>query len=325
MNGPVKQKRTIRWTSSPHPLPRPPRPRPKRRFALIAISSTLIVCSAAIGIAALGMKQNATQHVVEEAQPVRSASAQPASSRTPAQEDRRTAPRLKASAERKDKAGETAPQPPAPDNPRWRRAFAAPGPTASEKSAALRRKLVDLGSERIDSRLRARADGLESDPTGSISAQTAYAEVSVAETADQIAALEAIVVPDKQDAEKSGDASASAPVSWEAQASDMRQAWTSDAVNFRAQPGTDAEILGVVPRGAAIEASADCMSWCAVSYDGRHGWIFKDYVRFSQTASAPAESTSNPAQAEEPQAQAEKPLPPPTRAHTTLERTRSSR
>lgn len=327
MNGPVAKKRTIRWTSSPHPLPRPPRPRPRRRFAFIAVSSTLVACSLAAGIAVFGMKRNAAPDVTDSMQPLHSDPTHAmASAQTSGREPERIASRLKAPAQHKGTvAPRTAPEPPATDHPRWQQAFAALGPAVSEKSAVLRRKLISLGRERMESKQSPGHAGAETAPVASILGQTAYAEVSAAETADEIAALEAIVVPDEPKAVEERDAPAQPPVSWETEASNMRRASASEAVNLRAQPGTEGRVLAVVPAGAQIEASADCTSWCAVSYDGRHGWIFKDYIRFNETASVAPETHSGSAQVGEPQRRAEKPLPPPTRANTTLERTRSSR
>lgn len=50
-------------------------------------------------------------------------------------------------------------------------------------------------------------------------------------------------------------------------------------VNLRGGPSDDAEVLLVVPGNAAIEAETGC-NWCAVSYDGRDGYIYKNFINY---------------------------------------------
>ncbi|MBO6717469.1 MAG: SH3 domain-containing protein [Rhizobiaceae bacterium] len=50
-------------------------------------------------------------------------------------------------------------------------------------------------------------------------------------------------------------------------------------VNLRAGPADDAEVLLVVPGSADIEAQTGC-NWCAVTYDGREGYIYKNFISY---------------------------------------------
>lgn len=63
----------------------------------------------------------------------------------------------------------------------------------------------------------------------------------------------------------------------QAAASSLRPAAVKGAVNLRAGPDNGARVLTVVPGGAAIEAEEDC-NWCAASYDGRSGFIYKSFI-----------------------------------------------
>lgn len=60
----------------------------------------------------------------------------------------------------------------------------------------------------------------------------------------------------------------------------MRAATATQYVNMRAGPDDDTEVLMVVPAQARIEAEADC-GWCAVAYQGRSGYIYRSFIRYS--------------------------------------------
>lgn len=56
-------------------------------------------------------------------------------------------------------------------------------------------------------------------------------------------------------------------------------ATVKSAVNLRAAPRSGSEVLSVVPAKAQIEAQRDC-NWCAVTYDGRKGFIYKSFIDY---------------------------------------------
>lgn len=102
--------------------------------------------------------------------------------------------------------------------------------------------------------------------------------VPVAETEDEIARLEAM-----QQSAISGLVEAQAQDEDTAaieQEPSLRAAVASAAVNLRAAPRDDADVLLIVPAKSALEAEPDCESWCAVSYDGRSGYIYKDFLDY---------------------------------------------
>lgn len=51
-------------------------------------------------------------------------------------------------------------------------------------------------------------------------------------------------------------------------------------VNLRAAPGNESEVITVVPFDAALMAEKDCPHWCAVTYDGRKGYIYKSLIGY---------------------------------------------
>lgn len=60
----------------------------------------------------------------------------------------------------------------------------------------------------------------------------------------------------------------------------MKNGVTNRAVNMRASPRAGASVLGVVPAQTALKIEQGCRDWCAVSYDGRSGYIYKSFISY---------------------------------------------
>lgn len=102
-------------------------------------------------------------------------------------------------------------------------------------------------------------------------------EVDVAETEEEIAALEA-----RQQLEVEEDVGTPSPSVEEAAIVPLpqkRDATTTNYVNMRAAANDEAEVLEVVPALAEIEAQEDC-DWCAVTYEGRTGYIYRTFISY---------------------------------------------
>lgn len=135
--------------------------------------------------------------------------------------------------------------------------------------------------------------------------QQAANDVPVADTEDQVVALEArmervsayFVQPDGSAvvsayaSDQAGSASASAarrevatavvkPAAQPApaKATGLQDAVTTKWVNMHAGPDNDAQVVTVVPANASIKAPASCKFWCEVEFKGQHGYIYKDFV-----------------------------------------------
>lgn len=146
---------------------------------------------------------------------------------------------------------------------------AAAGPALAPVAAAAARP---LGPSRPDPGLTA------SIPRIMLDADASGSPVPVAESEEELLALEAIQMQEVETDLSQPSPEATAAID---PASDvpMRTAVTTKYVNMRAGPGDDAEVLLVVPARAEIEAEADC-GWCAVSYDGRSGFIYKSFISY---------------------------------------------
>lgn len=102
--------------------------------------------------------------------------------------------------------------------------------------------------------------------------------VPVAETDDEIAALEAIQRREVE--EDIGPPSEEQTASIGQPASGPRaQATTTRYVNMRSGPSDDADIIVVVPALVEVEAETGC-NWCAVAYEGRSGYIYKTFLSY---------------------------------------------
>lgn len=53
-------------------------------------------------------------------------------------------------------------------------------------------------------------------------------------------------------------------------------------VNMRAGPNTGQPVVSVVPGGSTVEL-IQCDHWCQVSFGGQQGWIYRDFINFSDS------------------------------------------
>lgn len=101
--------------------------------------------------------------------------------------------------------------------------------------------------------------------------------VEVAETADEVEALEAI--QREQIAEDVGEPSPEETSSVAPPDVARVPATTTRYVNMRAGPDDNAQVLEVLPAQATVNAEANC-DWCSVSYKGREGYVYKTFLTY---------------------------------------------
>ncbi|MBO6903117.1 MAG: SH3 domain-containing protein [Rhizobiaceae bacterium] len=101
--------------------------------------------------------------------------------------------------------------------------------------------------------------------------------VAVAETVEELLVLEEIQRREVEAdlARRSSEITAAVQPESDPKVSAIATNW----VNMRTGPSDDADVLMVVPGGANIQAETGC-SWCAVSYDGRDGYIYKSFISY---------------------------------------------
>lgn len=100
--------------------------------------------------------------------------------------------------------------------------------------------------------------------------------VPIAETEDDIERLEEMQLQENGGAREQRQPAGEAP----AETDPLRAAVASASVNMRAGPSDEAEVLAIVPAKSEIKAEPDCQSWCAVSYQGKTGYIYKNFVDY---------------------------------------------
>lgn len=103
-------------------------------------------------------------------------------------------------------------------------------------------------------------------------------DIPVAETDDEIAALEEEQARENNDS-LGEDAAGSAESAAAPPAAGMRPAIVTSAVNLRASPDNDAQVVKVLPDGADIQAEDDC-GWCRASHGGVTGYVYKSFIEY---------------------------------------------
>lgn len=115
-------------------------------------------------------------------------------------------------------------------------------------------------------------------PVASNEADIAILEVIQMPSAEEDEAEPVVMTPDEPEASEAV-VQAPAPAAAAKAASGLRSAVTNGAVNMRASPDKNAPVLLVVPANTAIETQSGC-SWCAVTYQGNQGYIYKSFIDY---------------------------------------------
>ncbi len=70
----------------------------------------------------------------------------------------------------------------------------------------------------------------------------------------------------------------------------------TSAVNLRSSPKKGAGVLTVVPAGSAVDVLS-CDSWCRISWNGRTGWVYKNFLAGSAGKQKAAQAAGAPERA----------------------------
>ena len=128
--------------------------------------------------------------------------------------------------------------------------------------------------------------GIDAGETASIT--DAAAPVDVAESEEEVAALEAkmaaegaagFAAPDAQADRTAAVVPADKPETPRGPRGEaLAPAKAAKYVNLRAGPDNDAEVLAIVPAKADLLAEENCRHWCAVVHEGRAGYIYRTFI-----------------------------------------------
>lgn len=175
---------------------------------------------------------------------------------------------------------------PAPDNARWGEAAAS-----AKAAAAPQTEEADAAPEVNDPQS---APVPTQPPKAEAPQKLAYAEPSQAAAPPVDKAVTAALPPAGSSKETGLPGVNPAPLSVPdsaaaAKAGDSRGGYMSTvhtAVRLHAGPSNGSRSIGVVPKKATVHV-LNCQSWCKVSYEGKEGYIFKNFLGHA-SASAPA-------------------------------------
>jgi len=84
------------------------------------------------------------------------------------------------------------------------------------------------------------------------------------------------------------------------------------AVNLRSSPGKGSGVQLVVPAGSAVNVIS-CDGWCQISYNGRTGWIYKNFLTGGKAQKQKAAAKPQKQKAATTAASEDQPVAPPTR------------
>lgn len=62
-------------------------------------------------------------------------------------------------------------------------------------------------------------------------------------------------------------------------------------LNMRSEPNTESEIIKIIPNGTELVALELSGEWYKISYDGKTGWVNKEYVRTFKEGEVPEKET----------------------------------
>jgi uncharacterized protein YraI len=47
---------------------------------------------------------------------------------------------------------------------------------------------------------------------------------------------------------------------------------------LRARPADGSKVLVTIPRGTNVQVDPGCRHWCAVTYNGKRGFVYKSFL-----------------------------------------------
>lgn len=95
------------------------------------------------------------------------------------------------------------------------------------------------------------------------------------------------VKPDKPAEAKVDDDDADLPPGV---SSSTRAVQITKGANMRSRPKSGSSVLAVVPKGASVQL-VSCSAWCEIIYDGRRGYVYKDFIGGAGRGGSAAKST----------------------------------
>lgn len=294
----------------------------KKSFYLASVALPLVVAGAAVAFFEFGSEaggSSAPQPVQEVAMLAPAEAVADGDRLTDAAPEEQVAvseapapPSVTAKAARPAAPAPAGPAPLSAADPRWESV------TADNPADADRPPQNETASRQLAAALQEQGSAMSveiDDATTAAVPPDSLAPVEVAETADEVAMLEAsvaasqgaspdaaFVVPNSPEADE--EIIGATDQQSEGTADGLMPATTSGYVNFRSGPSNDAETIEILPSGVAIEASDDCPHFCRARHEGRDGYIYRSYIAFPgeeprrQAARQPSEEAEATAPAE---------------------------
>lgn len=170
-------------------------------------------------------------------------------------------------------------------NPRWARDGSNGSGSASQKEALLA-AYADDESNPVNVALGSATDtGTGTDPFAMIvtPGESTEPTVELAGTVPHVPAP----APRASAARESDDDDRPAPKAATTGRALTDTTTVNEAANMRAAGRSGSAVIMVVPDGARVSIAPGCEQWCEISYNGRRGFVYKDFIGSGRVAAKP--------------------------------------
>jgi uncharacterized protein YraI len=173
-------------------------------------------------------------------------------------------------------------------DPRWARDSASSGGSSTQQEAVVAAYADDEAGS-VDGSVSSQSVDGQNDPFAMIVAPDENTEPTV-ELAGTVPHLPEPAPRDKPAREPSDEARPAPKAAVTGRAL-TGSTTINEAANMRAAARSGSSVLMVVPDGARVSIAPGCEQWCEISYNGRRGFVYKDFVGGGRVASKPRTNT----------------------------------
>ncbi|MBZ9847957.1 SH3 domain-containing protein [Mesorhizobium sp. CA14] len=170
----------------------------------------------------------------------------------------------------------------ASNNPRWTASDAKTPPAPAENQPAPSKQAADTAPAQLTDTAFAEADA-ENDAANALSQVAGSAsETAAKKPGDKMDGAQTAAIPEANpqvpDPQPAATDSSAQPEPKAQKASAAANGHVLRAVTMRSGPKKGAAAIITVPAKASVQV-VNCKKWCEIVYNGKHGWVYKSYVK----------------------------------------------
>ncbi|MBZ9762986.1 SH3 domain-containing protein [Mesorhizobium sp. CA8] len=170
----------------------------------------------------------------------------------------------------------------ASNNPRWTASDAKTPPAPAENQPAPSKQAADTAPAQSTDTAFAEADA-ENEAANALSQVAGSAsETAAKKPGDTMDGAQTAAIPEAKpqvaDPQPAATDSSAQPEPKAEKASAAANGRVLRAVTMRSGPKKGAAVITTVPAKASVQVM-NCKKWCEIVYNGKHGWVYKSYVK----------------------------------------------